>query len=137
MQFVWFCAAGYSFFLGGILLLISILFSKTAEKYWQRAIFYALTLVGCFFIFLSATPLARWFYFIWIVTLFGWLIYVSFNKKLKSTFLKWCSILVFCLTVAAMLFELSYFVTPHISEKKFKVLYIIGDSVSAGIGGGK
>ena len=136
MKIVWFCAAGYSFFIGTLLFILAILLSIFFKKPWSKTIIYVLIVTGIFSIFLSATPFALWFYAIWAITLVLWLIVI--NSKLSTKELNWqkiASALFLLMCISAILIELPYHLKPSIPKGNFDKLYIIGDSVSAGIGG--
>jgi len=132
---VWFCAAGKSFFAGTVLLTFAALFPGLRKKTWSTIVKYFLTIAGIFLIALSATPLAWWFYVVWIVAVF---IFFFFASVRTSAALKWnrlSRVSVVCLCLIALVMELPYHLTPKITKETFKSLYIIGDSISAGIGG--
>ena len=136
MKFIWFCAAGYSFFLGSCLVITAALLSLLSRKTANRLIVYSLTIVGVFFISLSSSPFPFWFYAIWVSTLFVWLLADNLKLNTKKFNLKKSSVLLLLLTcITAILLELPYHFKPSVPKKGFDKLYIIGDSVSAGIGG--
>ncbi len=62
MQLIWFCAAGYSFFLGGTILLAAVFLSRFQKRLWQKLVVYLLIIAAVFLIYLSATPLNYLFY---------------------------------------------------------------------------
>jgi acyl-CoA thioesterase-1 len=136
MKIIWFCASGYSFFIGILLFILAILFSVFYKKSWSEVIVYVFIVIGIFLIFFSATPFALWFYTIWVITLLLWLLVM--NLKLSTKRFKWqktASVLFLLMCITAILIELPYHLKPSIPKRNFDKLYIIGDSVSAGIGG--
>jgi lysophospholipase L1-like esterase len=135
MKLLWFCAAGYSFFLGTGFLLLAILFPTFREKIWRSIIVYALIIVGAFMIFLSATPFSWWFYTIWATAVLGWLCLFTLRLYLTSKFPSLLRIIAAFLSIAALLLELTFHLKPYIPQEKLEKMYVIGDSVSAGIGG--
>lgn len=137
MKFIWFCAAGYSFFVGAALLTCGMLFPAFQNKTWRRLTIYALAIIAAFLIFLSATPLPWWFYTIWTVLLLGSLFMVSLPTTSTSKSTIAIRIAAGCLSVIALLAELPYQLVPSLPKREFEKVYVIGDSVSAGIAGEK
>lgn len=135
MKFIWFCAAGYSFFIGAGLLTSGILFSIFYKKLWSNLIVYIFTIIGIFLIFLSATPLPWWFYIIWIIAILGCLCSITLRTYSTLKLPVFLRITAISLSMTAMLAELPFQLKPFIPKQKFEKLYVIGDSVSAGISG--
>jgi lysophospholipase L1-like esterase len=133
-KFVWFCASGKAFFPGvGLLILAAIL------PLYRRVILinlpsFIFIILGIALIILSATPLYWWFYVIWGLSFVTFLCVISRQKKgsRKNAFIRMIFILV-CLIAFAM--ELPFHLSPRMPKKSYSKLYVVGDSVSAGIGG--
>jgi acyl-CoA thioesterase-1 len=135
MKFIWFCAAGYSFFIGIVLLIISIALSIFTKKNNIRFVVYSFVGPGAFLIFLSATPLPILLHIIWIFSLLGWLFcFITKKIKIKRIF-EIFSICALLLSITAILSELRFQFIHELPHEKYEKLYVIGDSVSAGIGG--
>ena len=134
MKVIWFCAAGHSFFVGIGLIIIAILLSAISKKLYHKLIIYFLTIIGGLFIFLSATPLPLWFYIIWAASIFVCFLFTALNKSLGLKLLTLIRIAALSLSIIALLIELPYYLKPSFAKNNFEKLYIIGDSVSAGIG---
>ncbi|MHC4758108.1 MAG: SGNH/GDSL hydrolase family protein [Planctomycetota bacterium] len=135
MRFIWFCAAGYSFFIGVALLITSILLSILNKKNVLRLIIYFLVVSSVFMIFLSATPLCLWLHIPWIILLLCWISLVSIKKLSRTKLFIICTICTLLLSIAVVLTEIRYQLMPQLPKEKYEKLYVIGDSVSAGIGG--
>lgn len=135
MKFIWFCAAGYSFFVGIALLMLVIIFSILPRKTWRNLIIYTLMIFAAFLIFLSATPLAWWLYVVWLLSILSLLLIIGLRKipSLKLPFI--FRLIVLCLSTIALIAELPFQLKPSLPGNKFEELFIIGDSVSAGIAG--
>lgn len=132
---VWFCAAGNSFFPGVGLILIAVLLLSSAKRHLRNVAAHSLVLLGTLLIALSATPLAWWFYSLWLMSLFV----VAVATPLKSRVARKIGlvyrpvVLLFCLWGVHM--NLPYHLYPELPEGTFGKVYVVGDSVSAGIGG--
>ena len=135
MKLIWFCAAGYSFFFGVSFLIFAIILSTSRRKVLRDIIVYILVIVGIFSIFLSATPLALWFYIIWTIAIVSWLFPLIRGRCRISKLSTFLTIFAAFLSIAAVVAELRFQLKPPLPEGKFEKLYVIGDSVSAGIGG--
>ena len=133
-RFVWFCAAGKSFFPGVGLLILAAVLPIYKRVIWIDPLRYTFIILGVVLIFLSATPLYGWFYVIWGLAFVAFLYVVLQWKKdsRKSAFIRIIFILI-CLTAIVM--ELPFHLSPRMPNKSCSKLYVIGDSVSAGIGG--
>lgn len=134
MKLIWFCASGYSFFLGSIILFLAIFMSLKLNRIWHKLLIYLAAIIAALFVFLSATPLNSWFYTLWIVSAVVWFFSVVFKNQRGNKTSKTISLIAICLTVMALLIELPFFFNPAVPVDKFEKLYIIGDSVSDGIG---
>jgi acyl-CoA thioesterase I len=133
-QLIWYVADGTSFFVGAATLLLAVIFSSLAKVKWKNFIVYPLVIIAASEILLSASPLALWFYILWSLAIIVWLIVCgrpSISEKTKSC----VQIVVACLCCIAIAIELPYHLTPQIPKGNSKMLYVIGDSVSAGVGG--
>lgn len=135
MSFIWFCAAGYSLFVGIALLTISMAFFLFVKQPWKKLIIYPFALIAIFLIFLSATPLHPLLYTLWTASVLGWLIFCAIEKLSKKPFTKFLTAIAFALSITVLLTQIPFYLKPSMPKQKFDKLYIIGDSVSAGIGG--
>ena len=135
MSFIWFCAAGYSFYPGIALLVLTILFSAFCKKIYHRVITYPLAAIAVFCIYFSATPLPSWFYIVWMISILAWFFCIALRVPPTQKFSKSTYLAVVCLSITALLTELPYCFKPSFTKEKFEKLYIIGDSLSAGVGG--
>ena len=129
---LWFCASGQSFFPGVGLLLTAIVFSAFHGKLLWKILIYILIIIAISLIVLSATGLPFWFYMVWLATFVCWLFILCTNPKPKI--LRSACILIFTTSAIAVLMEIPFHLKPRFPEKQFEKIFIIGDSVSAGIG---
>ncbi|MFC1675596.1 SGNH/GDSL hydrolase family protein [Planctomycetota bacterium] len=134
MRVIWFCAAGHSFFVGIGLIIVATLLSAISKKLYYKLTIYSLTIIGGLFIFLSATPLPLWFYIILATSVFVCFLFSVLSKSLGLKLSMLIPITALSLSIVALLIELPYYLKPSFAKNKFERLYIIGDSVSAGIG---
>jgi acyl-CoA thioesterase I len=127
--------SGQAFFSGICLIVLSCLLSLFRKKKGRNTFLRILVIAGAVFVFLSATPQPLWFYLAWMITFGIWLIF-GYRKKHKtkqSPLIYHVLLIIFCL--AATIIEIPFHLRKFCLEKKFNSLCIIGDSLSAGIGG--
>jgi len=132
--FVWFCAAGKSFFPGIGLLILAAAMPLSKKVIWVIITRYIFVLLGIALVILSATPLNGWIYVIWAASFLAFLFVIILRPH--SVFLsKLCKTAFLCICVIALLAEWPFHLNQKIPQNSFEKLYVIGDSVSAGIGG--
>jgi acyl-CoA thioesterase-1 len=129
--------SGLVFFLGiGLILAALVLFPRCRRQHWKVLVSLCVV-IGLLLVGSSATPLPYWLYAIvgtitllWLVAercVHGWLF--ARRKVLRG-------LLVVVWTIAVAL-ELPYHLTKTVAASGSPTLYIIGDSVTAGMGGEK
>lgn len=133
MALLWFCAAGYSFYCGVALLLFSI--SLLAVKKQPRLFIRAAVVTAVIFIFLSAVALPLSLCIVWIVLSYVWFIFFNLGRYLKPFLFKTLSYMTIMVTLLVLILEISFWLKPRFVVQEHERLYIVGDSVSAGIGG--
>jgi acyl-CoA thioesterase-1 len=131
---IWFCASGKSFFVGTALLIFSVLLPIFRKSVWSRIVKYSIAVIAIFLIILSATPFAWLFYAAWITSILIFFLLISVRTSWTSRLLRVFQIIAVGMCVIAILLELPFHLKPTMPEGKFEKLYIIGDSISAGIG---
>jgi acyl-CoA thioesterase-1 len=132
--FIWFCAAGKAFFLGIGLLILATVIPLSKRVIWVNLLRYAFIMLGVALVILSATPLNEWIYAVWTVSFLAFLfVVVRPPRGVKRTYLPRIVFVFVC--VVALVVELPFHFSPKISRESYGKLYVIGDSVSAGIGG--
>jgi acyl-CoA thioesterase I len=133
-RFVWFCAAGKSFFPGVGLLILSAVPPSYWRGIWINLPRCAFIILGSTLVFLSATPLYLWFYVIWGLSFAAFIYIISWRKKIGKQGIFIRTVFIF-LCIIAFALELPFHLTPKNLRGSYSKLYVIGDSVSAGIGG--
>lgn len=131
--------SGNSLF-SGLLLIVLVCGAVTLRKGMKcRGAFRIALLLGVLLVVLSATPFPLWVYIIWMGTLVVWL-YVIRNRGAPHANGRRMS------TVAGGVLAASSFILglceattlfPRMPRDQFSVLYVIGDSVTAGLSDGE
>ncbi len=132
MQFVWFCASGDSFFLGaGLLVLAAALPMMRGNR--TAAIFCrVLLIVGLTLVLLAAIPLTLLFYLGLLIVstlLFLWPRASGHHAVLRQA----GQAGIFILCTAAVILELRFHAA--VGQPQGSPLWVVGDSISAGIAG--
>ncbi len=125
-------ASGDAFLSGAALILVAVAVSALSEKLLARIAFRVLALAGMSLVVLSATPAPMWLYAGWFGVLVAWLarLVVGLPHRAEAVLRGLAAVL----TVAIALAEFRYHVCPAIPAAGRREVFVIGDSISAGIG---
>lgn len=125
--------ANGNLFFGGLVMIVAALFLRL----WFEGRILGLVLrigyiAGIAFVIFSATPLPLWLYFLWFglcvaAALAVFSITLSFRRKMLASFTAMLCSFVMCLV------ELPYHLSPTIRVSPKQIVFVIGDSISAGI----
>ena len=129
---LWF-AAGTSFFVGIAMALAADLLLLHSRMGSIRPVLTALFVTGVVFVVISATPLSTWAYLVWFVATAVPLVVGNLAACSRSVRLVSAGLVV----VAAAAFglaEFPYHRLPHIGVSRGTTVYVLGDSISAGMG---
>lgn len=121
---LWFCASGKSFFLGTFLLVITMIIPSNNK--WAKYVLYLLRTFGLLFLFLSTTPLHPLFYGLCLILIIACSFRYKYQLKLKILFIVFALVLI--------ILELPFHMHPKVSTDHIDYIYVIGDSVTAGMG---
>lgn len=123
---LWFCASGKSFFLGIFLLVIIVSMPTGDKKKWKLYILHLLRICALLLILLSSTPMHPLLY------VAGFILLVASCIKGKRQVL--FKVLFVLFTLLITILEIPFHISPKIITDDIDSIYVIGDSVSAGMG---
>ena len=84
-------------------------------------------------VLLSATPLPVWAYVIWLVSALAGV--VLFNRSTAWRRLqRWVCVVLFASTIGCFTLEVPYHRSPQLSIQEGTTIYVLGDSISVGMG---
>lgn len=126
---LWFCASGESFFAGVCLLILTLFIHSGTQRKVSLYGVYFLYIFALLAIILSSTPLHPLFYILWLSLFIVWQIAVAF-KKYKTVLLGF----LVAMSLMSMLLELPWQLSKQIPIYASGQIYVIGDSISAGMG---
>lgn len=132
---VWFCLSGKAFFVGLILMAAGLLPAIYFQKKAGVTSFVMLFGIGLLLLWLSSTPIHILWWFLWLVGLICFVLveFLAADKLAVRRNVVCSFILLTCLIPAAL--EYRYRQLPVISPDSVAKIYVIGDSVSSGLGG--
>ncbi|MES2789474.1 MAG: GDSL-type esterase/lipase family protein [Planctomycetota bacterium] len=131
---VYLFGSGLAFFLGvGCVWSSMALFAIPARR-WINRLAVVICVLGLIFIGLSAAPFPSWFYAIAGSLTFGWLIVEQTSRVGLQRWKARLRILVGLTWLAGVTWELPYQLSPTVNATGNPPLFIIADSVTAGVG---
>ena len=131
---LWYCASGRSLFLGSLVLIMAVAASLFSSKKWHNIPLYYVTIISVLLIGMSAVPFSSFFYIVWTLAIAAWLTCLVLRIQTRSKVTISVCLLPAAIGLLAMFMELPHHVMPTIPSRVYTRLYVIGDSISAGIG---
>ena len=131
--FVMHYASGEAFFSGILLIFAALALSFIDKKVWRIYISGVMCAFGAINIFASAIPIPVWLYWLFgilLLTQLTWGSSENIKKKYKYG-------LVIAIVLVLLLFlglEIPWWISPKPIKLKSKTIFVIGDSISAGVG---
>jgi acyl-CoA thioesterase-1 len=129
--------SGAAFFVGAGLVLAGVVLVSVVSRRWLSRAGLFLGLLGLILIAFSATPLPYWFY---VAAGLVSLIWLATDRPKKAVSRAWrirLRVAVAAFWLAGVLVEIPYHLSPVFAPSGNPELYILGDSITAGIEGGK
>jgi acyl-CoA thioesterase-1 len=126
-------ASGAAYFTGATMIGLAGAVSFSRNRL-ARVCTRCLALVGVIFVVASATPSPFWLYAIWGAAVFGWLLVDSMPRRRQSRMAAGARPLMLAMCLGAAGIEARHFVAPSLAPAAHGCLYVVGDSISAGIG---
>jgi len=127
-------ASGHALFAGAAILVLAVGVG-TLDRERTRRVFTRLTaLIGLIVIGMSAAPLPRWLYFVWFPLVFVWLFLGERVGERRARAALATAVAVGLLSILAVGLELPRHFAPEIRPGDYESVYIIGDSITSGIG---
>lgn len=126
-------ADGTTFFVGLTLVVMAEGLFFLSRNRIVRPILTVLTIVGVVLVIISATPFPMWAYAIWMVSAVTGLVLWNLSRPPRRT----CAISGIALLLATLglsFAEASHRRHPHLAVPKGTTVYVLGDSISAGMG---
>jgi acyl-CoA thioesterase I len=125
--------SGIVYFVGIACILIAVTLTSIRAGRWSSIVATLLTLIGLLLVGLSATPLPYWLYAVLVGLTFLWLIGERFELSgFKAQRIRF-RILLAAVWLACFAIEIPYHVVPSFTITGHPALYVIGDSVTAGM----
>jgi len=128
---VYFIAGGGTFLPGAGLIAAAIANRTIFARGWIRTWAIEMVVLGIVLVTISAEAISWWVYLIWTASILAWFL----REKLKTRWRKSAIDLVeLTITCIAAAIAISFQLHPTLPSAVFPRFYVIGDSISAGIG---
>lgn len=134
---IYFFGSGFAFYAGCGLILAALGAFSSAQRRWQRSVALIAAVTGLILVALSAAPLPYGYYAVAGVTSVAWLVVEQFKEDRCPRVRSWLRRAIAIVWLAGLVVESPYLVTPTLKVEDNPKVYIIGDSVAAGLGDGK
>lgn len=128
-----FFGCGYALHLGAAMLIAATLLTLLRWR-WRNAVVRLVATIGATLFILSSAPLPWFLYGVWGVAVAAWMWLERDDRRPRARLSARIAVALLCL--AAVLVELPWMFTPRL-HGSFRTMYVIGDSISAGVGGAK
>jgi acyl-CoA thioesterase-1 len=127
----YFVASGVTFLWGAGLIALAAALGAYFKRRPVAILTITMAATGIVLVAISAEAIAGWIYLVWIISTCVWFLRPKFiNPRHKG----WIDFGQLVVTILAAATALSYQMRPNLPPASFSRLYVIGDSVSAGIG---
>jgi acyl-CoA thioesterase-1 len=130
---IYFIGSGAAFFSGAGLIVVGIAISRWTKRRWLTLTRNLLVLLGGVIVAVSAAPLQWWVYGMLAVLTTGWLIVEYLRPAWCNTRLSAARVGLVAAWLVVVGFEAAHQVTPTLQPMGSPTLFLIGDSVSAGM----
>lgn len=129
-------ASGAGFYSGMLMLVAGLLLRLWLRGRVPGALLVIVASLGFLFVVLSATPLSLYAYSLWLVLLVLALVTSGLQQtKTRNLRIRYTSLaLAVLMSITLCCMELPYHITPKIPANRQQTVYVVGDSLSAGIG---
>ena len=135
--FIQLCVNGNIFFVGMFLCAIALGLKSFVKRKYPQVGLRLVLIVGFIFVIISSTPFSIFIYLIWSAALFGSFALMN-PKHNKRSKIRISSIAIFLiLSLSLCLIESRYRIKPSILMHQDQLIYVIGDSISAGLEDGE
>jgi len=122
-------ASGHAFFTGVALVIVAALVSAQSKPIAKRITIFGF-LIGAIAIAISSSAIPYWYYGIASVATIAWVM-----SRYVEKWRRWARLAMICAWTIAAAIEIPYHITPSLNPASSRSITVIGDSVTAGMGG--
>jgi acyl-CoA thioesterase-1 len=124
---------GGTFFAGLIAVTVGVVCLMFSQNRLVQSVLVVLTLAGVVLVVASGTPAGLWAYLLWLAATFTGLVISLWTRSInKPRVISSVAALVLTLVLAGM--EIPHHITPVVPVNAQAKVYVLGDSISAGVG---
>lgn len=128
---------GLAFFVGAALLLVALASFAASPRRGVKALASLAAFLGLAFVALSATPLPYWLYGVLGLVALVWLAAERGKRGWLFDRRRWFRAALVVVVLAVVALETPYHLTPTVPAAGRPTLYVVADSITAGMGGEK
>jgi acyl-CoA thioesterase-1 len=135
--FLFLFGSGWAFFLGAGMVLTALAMRPRAPAKWQQTVWNQVARLGLLFALISAVPLSYWLYGVAGVCTIGWMITQNAKAdrwRVRRETWRWAAAGVW---LAMMVYEAPHHFLPRVPQLSDPALYILADSITAGLQDGE
>jgi lysophospholipase L1-like esterase len=129
-RLIYLCAGGLTFFPGAGLMIIAAVISLWRSGKWAKRSSILLAILGVAMVLVSAEAIPLWLDGIWLAAILAWFMTVSSKRRRPVFVASWLAIIIATIAVGV---AIPYHISPRISLARGQPLYVVGDSISAGL----
>lgn len=122
---------GTAFFVGVVAVVFSLLLLVRFRTRPAAAGLIAVALIGVVVVVSSATPLPAWTYVLWLLSVTATLVLCVWRSPLKARIVS--AGVLFAISTGICAAEIPYHLFPRLSVGPRETVYVVGDSLSAGV----
>ncbi len=126
---VYHIVSGQALFTGVFLLILAAVSSTRSRPIFRRITALSF-LIGIIAVVISSTAISYWYYGIAVAVTLLWI-----ASRFKPDWRRWSASAVVAVWLIVALIELPYHITPSLYPARTRTVTVIGDSVTAGVGG--
>jgi lysophospholipase L1-like esterase len=129
--YVYYIAGGGTFLPGAGLIALAIIGRAISARRWIKSILVVSASLGIALVMICAEALAWWIYIIWTAAILAWLLRDKIARGRRRSIIDLATL---AITLLAAGVAISYQRRPALGPATFGRMYVIGDSISAGVG---
>jgi len=129
----YFFVSGESFFYGILIIIFAAGVSSLCSRQRLRNLTVVTAAFGFLLVIFSTTPISWWFYLGWLILILLWAVVSIQVRQPTPKLLRFSCVPVIVFSLIGIGMEWPYWKTPKI-EGRYDAVYVVGDSISGGIG---
>jgi acyl-CoA thioesterase I len=126
--------SGDAFYSALLIVLLSALATILVNSWKIRIVAAPAMILGCCLLVATAVPMYQAIYYIWWISATVWFVALWLPIWMEKNLVRYAGIVLAVVCLLSMALELPFRVMPDISPQPLGPVYVLGDSLSAGVG---